>query len=69
MTFESTTDGELITLWHKQARELSYYQAAEGESWYRERPMRESCKKELALVTEEIYSRGMDLPTGGNYLV
>ena len=67
MTFENTTDEELITLWHKQARELSHYQAAEGESWYRERPMRESCKQKLALVTEEIYSRGMDLPKG-NYL-
>lgn len=69
MTFENTTDEELTQLWHKQARNMSYYAAAEGESWYRERPMRESCKKELALVTEEIYARGMDLPTGGNYLV
>lgn len=64
MTFKSTTDDELTQLWHKQARELSFFNAAEGESWYRERPMRESCKKELALVTEEIYARGMDLPKG-----
>ena len=67
MTFEYTPDADLITLWHKQAREMSYLNAAEGESWHRERPMRESCKKELALLTEEIYSRGMDLPKG-NYL-
>lgn len=67
MTFENTTDAELITLWHNQARDMSYLNAAEGESWYKERPMRESCKKELALVTQEIYSRGMDLPKG-NYL-
>ena len=69
MNLKDTTDDELITLWHKQAREMSFYNCAEGESWYKERPMRESCKKELALVTEEIYSRGMDLPSGGNYLV
>jgi hypothetical protein len=69
MTFGNTSDEELIIFWHKQAREMSFYAAAEGESWYRERPMRESCKKELALLTEEIYSRGMDLPNSGNYLV
>lgn len=69
MTFENTTDEELIALYHKQARELSYYQAAEGESWYKERPLRESCKKKLANITEEIYARGSDLPSGGNYLV
>lgn len=67
MTFESITDAELVTLWHKQAREMSYFNCAEGESWYKERPLRESCKKELALVTQEIYARGLDLPKG-NYL-
>ena len=69
MTFETITDAELVTLWHKRASDMSYLNAAEGESWYKERPLRESCKKELALLTEEIYSRGMDLPSGGNYLV
>jgi hypothetical protein len=64
MQFESTTDEELIILWYKQAREMSFYNASEGESWYRERPMRESCKKYLALLTEEIYARGMNLPRG-----
>ena len=64
MTFENTTDEELITLWHKCASDMSYLNAAEGESWYKERPMREACKKELASITEEIYARGMDLPKG-----
>ena len=64
MTFQSTTDEELITLWHKQAREMSFYNCAEGGSWYKERPMRESCKLFLGLLTEEIYVRGMDLPKG-----
>ena len=68
MTLTFHTDEELITFWHKQAREMSFYNASEGESWYRERPMRESCKKELANTTEEIYARGMDLPSDGNYL-
>lgn len=69
MTFENTTDEQLIEQWHKQAREMSYYNAAEGESWYRERAMRDACKQKLAEVTEEIYNRGMDLPKGCNYLV
>jgi hypothetical protein len=64
MNLKDTTDEELTQLWYKQAREMSYLNAAEGESWYRERPMRESCKKELANITEEIYARGMDLPKG-----
>jgi hypothetical protein len=65
--FKDTTDEELTQLWHKQARDMSYLNAAEGESWHKERPMRESCKQKLAKITEEIYSRGMDLPKG-NYL-
>lgn len=64
MALQSLTDEELTQLWHKQAREMSYHSAAEGESWYRERSMRDACKKELAYITEEIYSRGMDLPKG-----
>jgi hypothetical protein len=67
MTFKSTTDEELITLWHKQAREMSFFNAAECESWYKERVAREACKQKLALLTEEIYSRGMDLPKGITY--
>ena len=68
MTFETISDEQLVALYHKQASEMSFFNAAEGESWYKERPMREACKKELALLTEEIYARGMDLPKG-NYLV
>lgn len=68
MTFEGTTDEELIELYHKQAREMSFFNAAEGESWYRERLARESCKAELAMIAEEIYARGLDIPKG-QYLV
>jgi hypothetical protein len=68
MTFESTTDEELINLWHKQAREMSFFNASEGESWYKERPMRESCSAEFRKLNEELKRR--DIPTPqGNYLV
>ena len=64
MTFENITDGELINLWHKQARELSYYQAAEGESWYKERPMREACSAEFRKINEELRRRNLPTPQG-----
>ena len=68
MTFESTTDEELITLWHKQAREMSFYNASEGESWYRERPLRESCSAEFRKIMEELKRREIEQPSG-NYLI
>lgn len=68
MTFESTTDDELTQLWHKQAREMSFYAAAEGESWYRERPLRESCSAEFRKINEELKRRDIPIPQG-NYLV
>lgn len=67
MTFENTTDDELITLWHKQAREMSFYAAAEGESWYKERPMREACSAEFRRINEELKRREIEQPKG-NYL-
>lgn len=68
MTFENTTDEELVALYHKQAREMSYYAAAEGESWYRERPLRESCSAEFRKTMEELKRRDIPIPQG-NYLV
>ena len=67
MTFESTTDEELITFWHKQAREMSFYNCAEGMSYYAEKEMRRLCSTALREIRQEIESRGMDLPEG-NYL-
>lgn len=67
MTFKDTTDEELTQLWHKQARDMSFYSAAEGESWYRERPMREACAAEFRKINEELKSRNLPTPQG-NYL-
>jgi hypothetical protein len=68
VNLKNTTDDELTQLWHKQARELSYYQAAEGESWYKERPMREACSAEFRKTMEELKRRDIPVPRG-NYLV
>jgi hypothetical protein len=67
MTFENTTDDELTQLWHKQAREMSYLNAAEGESWYKERSMREACSAEFRKINEELKRRNLPIPQG-NYL-
>ena len=68
MKYESTTDDELTQLWHKQAREMSFFNASEGESWYKERPMRESCSAEFRKINEELKRRNLPIPQG-NYLV
>lgn len=68
MKYKSTSNEELTILWHKQAREMSFYAAAEGESWYKERPMREACSAEFKRINEEIKRRGIEQPNG-NYLI
>lgn len=68
MTFEVTTDEDLLSLYKSKSQDMMYYQCAEGESWYRERLARESCKASLAQIAEEVYARGLDIPKG-NYLV
>ena len=64
MTFENTTDEELVALYHKQAREMSFFNAAEGESWHRERPMREACSAEFKRINEELKRREIEQPKG-----
>ena len=68
MTFENTTDEELITLWHKQAREMSFFNAAENDAWYKERFMREHCRLMLAEIRAELQTRNLEIPVG-NYLI
>ena len=68
MTFENTTDEELTQLWHKQAREMSYFNAAENDAWYKERFMREHCRLMLAEIRAELQTRNLETPVG-NYLI
>lgn len=68
MTFENTTDEELIILYHKQAREMSFYNAGEGQSWYAEADARAACSAEFRKIMEELKRREMEIPKG-NYLV
>lgn len=62
------TDEQLLEFYENQANEMSYYNAAEGQSWYEERPARLACKAELTAIAEEIKERGIELPKG-NWLI
>lgn len=62
VSLSSYTNEELLSLHKSKSQDMMYYQCAEGESWYRERLARESCKAELAMIAEEIYARGLDIP-------
>lgn len=68
MSFEDKTDEQMLELYRKSASEMSFYNCAEGESWYRERPLRESCSAEFRKLNEEIKRRNLPIPQG-NYLV
>ena len=64
MTLTFHTDEELITFWHKQAREMSFYNCAEGMSYYAEKEMRRLCSTALREIRQEIESRGLVVPCG-----
>lgn len=68
MQFENTTDEEIIELYHKQARSMSFYNAAEGQAWYSERTARDICGGEFRKTKEELKRRGIEQPTG-DYLI
>jgi hypothetical protein len=68
MIFENTTDEELITLYHKQAREMSFFNAGEGQSWYAEADARAACSAQFRKILEELKRREIPIPQG-NYLV
>lgn len=68
MQFENTTDEELTTLYHKQARSMSFYNAAEGQAWYAEADVRAACSAQFRKIMEELKRREMEIPKG-NYLV
>jgi hypothetical protein len=68
MEFESTTDEELIELYKRTASELSYYNCAEGMSWYAEKEQRRICSGKLRTIKQEMDSRGLEEPVG-NYMI
>lgn len=64
MNLENVTDEQLVTLYHKQAREMSYLNAAEGQSWYAEADARAACSAEFRKIMEELKRREIPRPQG-----
>lgn len=68
MNLETISNDELIELYHKQAHNMSYLNAAEGPSWYAEANARAACSAEFRKINEELKRREIQQPKG-NYLV
>ena len=64
MTFKDKTNEEMVELYKKQANKMSFYYAAEGQSWYAEATERQACQSELKAIREEFIARSLDLPQG-----
>lgn len=66
--YNEHTDEEIKELYHKVAMELSYFNAAEGQSWYAESAARQICQGVYKELCSEFKLRGLDIPKG-NYLI
>ena len=61
-------DQELLDLYVKEANNLSYYNAAEGQSYSQEATARGQCRARYLEVKKQILDRGLELPKG-NFLI
>ena len=66
--YNEHTDEEIITLYHKVARELSYFNAAESQSWYSESVARNACQQVYRELCAEFKKRNLSIPQG-DYLI
>ncbi len=62
------TDEELLFECDEARNNVSYFNAAEGDNWYRETAAREKAKQYLSDVWKEVQKRGLS-PRPGNYLL
>lgn len=62
------TDEELLALYHKEALNLSYYNAAEGDSYLKEVKERNEAREKYISIKKQVLERGLELPKG-NYLI
>ena len=67
MNYKELSNEELLVQYDKESRSMSFYAAAEGQSWYQEAAARQACSLRRKEVMEECKLRGLELPVG-NYL-
>lgn len=66
--FVELTDDALIEAYKAKADDMSYFNAAEGASWYQEASARNKCQTEFQAISEEMKRRWIEFPKG-NWLI
>lgn len=66
--FVELSDEALIEAYKAKADDMSFFSAAEGQSWYQEAVARGKCQVEFTKISEELKSRGIPIPKG-NWLI
>lgn len=66
--FVELSDEALIEAYKAKADDMSYFNAGESDSWYKEAAARGKCQAEFAKISEEIKKRGLEKPQG-NWLI
>lgn len=64
MNYAELTDEQVIEQYNKESRSMSFFNAAEGQSWYQEASAREACSIRRKNVIAEATKRGLELPKG-----
>lgn len=62
------TEQELMELYVKEANNLSYYNAAEGQCYSNEQQARSECRARYLAVKKQILDLCLELPKG-NFLI
>ena len=61
-------DNALVEKFHISAKEVSFYNAAEGDCWRNESGARSKAKRQFKIICEEMDERGIEKPTKGYLL-
>lgn len=66
--FDKMTDEELTAYTHKAASDLSYYNAGEGETYFKEAPLADEARGRYRRGRDAMAERGLEW-VNNNYLI
>lgn len=66
--FDKMTDKELTAYTHKAASDLSYYNAGEGETYFKEAPLADEARGRYRRGRDAMAERGLEW-VNNNYLI
>lgn len=64
MNLTDMNNQQLIKLYCDKAYDMSYWNAAEGQSWYAEAASRQKCQNEFSKIKQELINRELPIPQG-----